>query len=154
MNNLHMQTDGPVSRELSMAAGPWDTRLWRTTTGSIFVSDSGQRPHRLSLRHDPVPYGGFTSVSYIGGSNKKLESLFLSMTLHMHYLRSIGTANGRVTCVNYIRTWLLNSIHTGDIVQNLMKIIRARRTFRGTTLVLEVPLDGQAVWLDPASRRS
>ena len=46
-------------------------------------------------------------MSYIGGSNKKLESLFLSMNLHVRYLRSLeDSERTRSACVHYIRTWL------------------------------------------------
>lgn len=108
--NLHMQTDNwLVSRELSTAAGPWDTRLWRDNDGEYFC--------RVMLACDGIQFvpdarsyyraAGFSSVSYIGGSNKKLESLFLSMTLHMRYLQSMEESERtRAACLNYIRTWL------------------------------------------------
>lgn len=109
-SNLHMQTDNwLVSRELSDAAGPWDKRLWRDNDGEYFsrviLACDGVRfvPEAKSYyRH-----AGFQSISYIGGSNKKLESLFLSMQLHIRYLRSLeDTPRVRQACVRYIRTWL------------------------------------------------
>jgi glycosyltransferase involved in cell wall biosynthesis len=108
-NNLHMQTDNwLVSRELSEAAGPWDCRLWRDNDGEYFC--------RVILACDGIRFvpdarsyyrtAGFKSVSYIGGSNKKLESLFLSMKLHIQYLRSIeDSERTRLACIKYIRTW-------------------------------------------------
>jgi len=108
--NLQMQTDNwLVSRELSDAAGPWDTRLWRDNDGEYFS--------RVILASDGIKFvadaksyyrrAGFTSISYIGGSNKKLESLYLSMTLHMRYLRSMeDSQRTRLACLYYIQTWL------------------------------------------------
>jgi glycosyltransferase involved in cell wall biosynthesis len=108
--NLHMQTDNwLVSRELSTAAGPWDVRLWRDNDGEYFS--------RVILASDGIRFvpdaksyyrkAGFKSVSYIGRSNKKLESLFLSMKLHIQYLRSLEeSARTQVACLKYIRTWL------------------------------------------------
>jgi len=88
-NNLHMQTDNwLVSRELSEAAGPWDARLWKNNDGEYFC--------RVMLASDGIRFvpdaksyyrsAGFNSVTYIGRSNRKLESLFFSMKLHMRYL--------------------------------------------------------------------
>jgi glycosyltransferase involved in cell wall biosynthesis len=109
-HNLHMQTDNwLVSRELTEAAGPWDTRLWRDNDGEYFC--------RVILASDGIRFvpearsyyraAGFKSVSYIGGSNKKLESLFLSMNLHIRYLRSLeDSERTRSASVTYIGNWL------------------------------------------------
>ena len=108
--NLHMQTDNwLVSRELSDTAGPWDERLWRDNDGEYFC--------RVLLASDGVAFvrearsyyraAGQDSVSRIEGSAKKLESLFLSMNLHIGYLRSLEESSRvRSVCVSYIRTWL------------------------------------------------
>jgi glycosyltransferase involved in cell wall biosynthesis len=109
-NNLQMQTDNwLVSRKLTEAAGPWDARLFRDNDGEYFC--------RVILASDNVKFvadaksyyreAGFKSISYIAGSNKKLESLFISMKLHIQYLRSIEESERtRAACVYYIRTWL------------------------------------------------
>ena len=109
-SNLHMQTDNwLVSRELTEAAGPWDIRLFRDNDGEYFC--------RVILASDGVKFvseaksyyrnAGFKSISYIGGSNKKMESLFISMKLHIQYLRSLeDSARTRAACVFYIGTWL------------------------------------------------
>ena len=125
--NLHMQTDNwLVSRELSTAAGPWDSRLWRDNDGEYFC--------RVILASDGIQFvadaksyyrtAGFKSVSYIGGSNKRLESLFLSMKLHMRYLRSMeDSERTRLACMYYIRTWLHEFYpYRLDIVQELQQI--------------------------------
>ena len=125
--NLQMQTDNwLVSRELCTAAGPWDVRLWRDNDGEYFC--------RVILASDGIQFvqearsyyraAGFKSVSYIGVSNKKLDSLFLSMKLHMGYLRSLEESErSRLACLNYIRTWLYQFYpNRPDIVQELKQI--------------------------------
>jgi glycosyltransferase involved in cell wall biosynthesis len=107
---LHMQTDNwLVSRELSDAAGPWDPLLFRDNDGEYFsrviMASSGIRfvaNARSYYRH-----AGFKSISYIGGSNKKLESLLRSMRLHIQYLGSLeDSERTRAARIQYIRNWL------------------------------------------------
>jgi len=127
-NNLHMQTDNwLVSRELSEAAGPWDSRLWKNNDGEYFcrvirASDG------IRFVPDARSYyraAGFKSVTYIGRSSKKLESLFLSMKLHMGYLRSMeDSERTRLACMNYIRTRLHEFYpYRLDLVEELKQII-------------------------------
>jgi glycosyltransferase involved in cell wall biosynthesis len=106
-DRLHMQPDNwLVSRELSEAAGPWDARLWKDNDGEYFA--------RVMAASDWVKFvpearsyyrsAGFVRVSYVGGSNKKMESLLLSMKLHISYLRSMeDSERTRAACVRYIR---------------------------------------------------
>jgi glycosyltransferase involved in cell wall biosynthesis len=110
--NLHMQTaTWLVSRDLAEAAGPWDIRLFRDNDGEYFC--------RVIIASDGirfVPDGKVfyritdgSRVSYIGRSNKKLESLFLSMQLHVRYLRSLeDSPRTRDACVKYLQTRLRN----------------------------------------------
>jgi glycosyltransferase involved in cell wall biosynthesis len=109
-SNLHMQTDNwLVSRELSDAAGPWDVQLWRDNDGEYFcrVILASERIEFVPDARSYYRQAGFKSVSYIGGSSKKLESLFRSMTLHIQYLRTLeDSPRSRAACVRYIRTWL------------------------------------------------
>jgi glycosyltransferase involved in cell wall biosynthesis len=108
--SLHMQPDSwLVSRELTEAAGPWDTRLWRDNDGEYFcrviLSSDFIRfiPEARSYYRD----SGSSSVSHIGHSNQKLESLSLSIQLHISYLRSLDDSEKiRRSCVNYLQTWL------------------------------------------------
>jgi glycosyltransferase involved in cell wall biosynthesis len=126
--NLHMQTDNwLVSRELSTIAGPWDERLWRDNDGEYFsrviIASDGIRfvPEAKSYYRQ----AGFKSVSYIGQSNKKLESLFLSMTLHIRYLLSMENSDrSRLACLKYIGTWLHEFYpHRLDIIEELKKTV-------------------------------
>ena len=109
--NIYMQTSTwLVSRELTEAAGPWDTRLLGDDDGEYFC--------RVLLASDGVKFApdarvyyrsfGFNSLSYLGGSVQKLEAHWLSMQLHIGYLRSLEKSE-RVdaACLQYIRSWLL-----------------------------------------------
>ena len=108
--NLHMQTGNwLVSRELSTVAGPWDTRLWRDNDGEYFcrVVLASDGIHFVPEARSYYRRTGFKSMSYIGGSVKKLESLFLSITLNIRHLRSAeDSERTRSACVKFIRVWL------------------------------------------------
>jgi glycosyltransferase involved in cell wall biosynthesis len=127
-NNLQMQTDNwLVSRELSEAAGPWDPRLWKNNDGEYFC--------RVIMASDAIRFvpdaksyyraAGFGSVTHISGSNKKLESLFLSMKLHIRYLRSMeDSERTRLACVNYVRGRVSDFYpYRLDLVEELKRVI-------------------------------
>jgi glycosyltransferase involved in cell wall biosynthesis len=108
--NLHMQTaTWLVDRATTEAAGPWDTRL--------LVDDDGEYFSRVLLNSAGVKFvpearvfyraSGSTSLSYIGRSSKKIEAHFLSMRLHIDYIRSLeDSARVRAACVTYLQNWL------------------------------------------------
>jgi len=108
--NLHMQTaTWLVSRKLTDAAGPWDTRLLGDDDGEYFC--------RALLASDGirfVPEGrvfyrvvGSGRLSYIGQSSRKKEAHFVSMRLHIAYLRSLEDSERvRAACATYLQAWL------------------------------------------------
>jgi len=110
--NVYMQTaTWLVSRELTEAAGSWDTRLSE--------DDDGEYLCRVLLASDGVRFVpdakvyyrtfGFDSLSYIGRSSRKLESHWLSMQLHIRYLRSLeDSARVHAACLQYLRTSLIH----------------------------------------------
>jgi glycosyltransferase involved in cell wall biosynthesis len=108
--NLHMQTaTWLVSRELTEAAGPWNPQLLVNNDGEYFcrilLASCGTRfiPEARVLYR----MSDFNRVSYIGQSEPKMESLFLSMRLHIDYLRSLeDTKRVRTVCVKYLQSWL------------------------------------------------
>lgn len=111
-NNLFMQTGSwLVSRELSEAAGPWDTRLLGDDDGEYFcrviLASNGIRfvpKARMYYRRS-----GPDSLSYIGRSNKKMEAQVLSMKLHVSYIRSLeDSPRVRQTCVKFLQRWLIH----------------------------------------------
>lgn len=109
-SNLHMQTaTWLVSRELTSAAGPWDTRL--------LVDNDGEYFFRVVRSSDGVQFvsgakvfyraSGPNSVSYIGLSDKKMEAKLLGMKMQIGYLRQMeDSARVRAACVNHLQTWL------------------------------------------------
>ncbi len=109
--NLYMQTGSwLVSRELAEAAGPWDTRL--------LGDDDGEYYCRVLLASEGVRFvpeakiyyraAGASSLSYIGRSDKKRDAQWVSMQLHIRYIRSLGdTARVRAACVRYLQNWLI-----------------------------------------------
>jgi glycosyltransferase involved in cell wall biosynthesis len=108
--NLHMQTaTWLVSRRVTDAAGPWNTKLLGDDDGEYFarvlmksrivkfVSDVG-----LYYRVSPS-----SRLSYIGRNHRKMEAQLLSMELNIRYLRSLGDSERvRAACVTYLQNWL------------------------------------------------
>jgi len=109
--NLYMQTaTWLVSRELTEAAGPWDTRL--------LVDDDGEYFCRVLLASNGVRFVpeakvyyrafGFNSLSYMGRSKGKLEALWESMQLHVRYMLSLeDSPRTRSACVAYLQRNLI-----------------------------------------------
>src|SRR2546423_4259638 len=110
--NIHMQNaTWLVSRQLAKAAGPWDTRLHFDQDGEYFcrvlLASEGTR----FVPGTGIYYraSGANSVSFIGNSDKKKDSLLLSMKLHIQYLRSLEDSERvRKACLAYIQTWYRN----------------------------------------------
>jgi glycosyltransferase involved in cell wall biosynthesis len=109
--NLHMQTaTWLTSRELTNAAGTWDTRLLSDDDGEYFC--------RVLLASNGVRFVPGTKVyyrvtpssrlSHVGMSDRKIYALFLSMQLHVKYLRSLEDSDRvRAACMTYLQNWLL-----------------------------------------------
>jgi glycosyltransferase involved in cell wall biosynthesis len=109
--NLYMQTGTwLVSRELTEAAGPWNTSLWEDDDGEYFA--------RTLLLSDGVKFvpeakvyyrtSGTSSVSYIGRSDKKREAHWKSMQLQISYLRTLEDSDRvRSACVRYLQNSII-----------------------------------------------
>jgi glycosyltransferase involved in cell wall biosynthesis len=109
-DNLHMQTaTWLVTRRLTDAAGPWNPRLSTDDDGEYFC--------RVLLASDRVKFvpdarvyyrmSGSRGLSYIGRSQRKLESQAISMQRHVSTMLSFDdSAEARAACSNYLRTWL------------------------------------------------
>jgi len=115
-----------VSRELTEAAGPWDTRLTLDDDGEYFSrvinASTGIRfvpQSRVYYRIAPT-----SRLSYIGRSDKKMESQFLSMKLQIGYLRAREDSDRvRAACVTYLQTWLPNFYpNRPDLVQEAQQL--------------------------------
>jgi glycosyltransferase involved in cell wall biosynthesis len=109
-DNVHMQNaTWLVSRELAEAAGPWDERLHYDQDGEYFA-----RVVLASRGTQFVPGTGVfyrvsnasTRISHIGNSNRKKDSLLLSMKLHIQYLRSLEESERvQKACLAYLQSW-------------------------------------------------
>ena len=98
-----------VSRKISETAGPWDVTLSLDDDGEYFsrvvlASESVRfvPDARIFYRRTPA------SLSYVGRSTKKLESLFLSIRLQIEHLRAIeDTLRVREVCVKCLQNYLV-----------------------------------------------
>ena len=126
-DNLYMQTaTWLVSREVTAAAGPWDTRL--------VVDDDGEYFCRVLLRSDAVRFvpearvfhrmPDSTRLSYIGLSRVKMDSQFRSMQLHVAYLRSLEDSERvRAACVAYLQAGLVRFYpERPDIIDEMQRL--------------------------------
>lgn len=105
--NLFMQTaTWLVSRELTVAAGPWDTRQLSDDDGEYFcrviLASSGIQFVPEAKVYYRVSGGG--TLCYIGQSHKKMEALWASMQAHVRYIRSLeDTESVRNACLKYLQ---------------------------------------------------
>ena len=106
---FHMQpASWMVSRELTEAAGPWDTRLTLDDDGEYFcrVILQSTGTHFVPEAKTYYRSSGPGSLHTIDQTSKKLDSLFLSMQLHVRYLRSLEhSARTREACLAYLQFW-------------------------------------------------
>ena len=109
--NLFMQpATWLTSRKLAEAAGPWDTRISLDDDGEYFCRVIMAAERTRFVPESKVYYrrSGFGSLSNVGRTNKKLESQFLSMQLHIRYLRLLeDSEKTRSACLKYLQTWLV-----------------------------------------------
>jgi glycosyltransferase involved in cell wall biosynthesis len=96
-----------VSRQITDAAGPWDTR----------VIDDGEYCSRVILASDGIQFvpdakvfyrvTGPGSASYVGKSNQKMEAQFLGTRLQIeHLLSRDDSTRTRAACVKLLQTRL------------------------------------------------
>jgi glycosyltransferase involved in cell wall biosynthesis len=107
--NLFMLTETwLVSRELTAAAGPWNS--------SLLVDDDGEYFSRVLLRCESIRFVpdarvyyrmSPNSLSHIGFSDRKLDAQLRSMQLQIGYLQSLEDSQRvRAACVKYLQMGL------------------------------------------------
>jgi len=111
-HNVFMQTaTWLVSRELTEAAGQWDTRLLGDDDGEYFCRVLLAATDGVHFVPESKVYFrtfGYDSLGYIGRSAKKCEAHWLSMQLHIQYLRSLeDSPRVRAACLRYLRNCLI-----------------------------------------------
>jgi glycosyltransferase involved in cell wall biosynthesis len=151
--NLHMQTGTWLtSRELTEAAGPWDTRLMSDDDGEyycrVLLASEGTRfvpEAKVFYRVSPS-----SRWSYIGNSNKKKDAMLLSMKLHIQYLRSLEESDRvRKACVTYMQNWYENFYP--DRADSMAELQSLAAELGGH---LEVPrLRWKYAWMEPVFGR-
>jgi glycosyltransferase involved in cell wall biosynthesis len=124
---VHMQTaTWLVSRELTEAAGPWNTNMLSDDDGEYFC--------RVLLASEGVRFVGEAKVyyrsvgtgtlSYIGRSNEKLVALWGSMQSNIGLLRRLEESERvRVACVRYLQNYVVDFYATRrDIFEEMKKL--------------------------------
>jgi glycosyltransferase involved in cell wall biosynthesis len=147
--NLHMQNaTWLVSRELAEAAGPWDERLAYDQDGEYFARVVAASEGTRFVPEGRIYYrvSGPNRISYIGTSDKKKNSLLLSMMLHIQYLRSLEDSERvRTVCVAYLQTWYPVFYPSRPEIAEVLQELA--REFQGH---LEVPrLRKKYAWMEP-----
>ena len=129
--NLYMQTASwLVSRELTEAAGQWDTRLLGDDDGEYFcrvlLASDGTKFTPEAKAYYRGPGLAFRSLSYMGHSNRKIYAHWLSMQLHIGYLRGMeDSARVRDACLRYLQTSLIYFYpEKPDIVEQARELAR------------------------------
>jgi len=106
--NVYMQTaTWLVSREVTEAAGPWDTTLLGDDDGEYFcrvlLASDGVRFVPGANVYYRAPWGD--TLSHVGRSDRKLEAHWRSMQLHINHLRSLEESQRvRAACLAYLQS--------------------------------------------------
>lgn len=146
--DLHMANQSWLSsRELTAAAGPWNERLSLDDDGEYFcrvlLASSGVK--FVSGARSYYRISGTGGLSNVDKSDKKLESLWLSMQLHIRYLLSLeDSGRARAAAVAYLGNWL-NYFHPAR--PDLVAAIKARGAELGGRLGLK-PLRPKYAWME------
>ena len=139
-----------VSRNLSEAAGPWDERLSFDDDGEYFC--------RIILKSQRVAFvpGARTfyraspgTLSSLDSSDKKLESAWLSIRLHIEYLRRLEDSHRtRNASVGFLQTWLnIFNPHRMDIIEQMQELAQ-KLGGEVRCLKLVEPLRWKFAWME------
>jgi glycosyltransferase involved in cell wall biosynthesis len=115
-----------VSRELTEAAGPWNTRLLGDDDGEYFC--------RVVLASDSVRFvseaksfyrRAVFSLSYVGQSDKKMEAQFLALQLYVTHIRSLEDSQAvRKACLECLQKYLVCFYpERPDIVKKMEQLV-------------------------------
>ena len=125
--NLHMQNaTWLVSRDLVQKAGPWESNLWYDQDGEFFCRVLMASDGTRFVPGTGIYYrqSGTNCITFIGTSDKKRNSLFHSMKLHVKYLLALeDSERTRAACVKYLQTWLPDFYpERPDIIEQLRRM--------------------------------
>jgi glycosyltransferase involved in cell wall biosynthesis len=97
-----------VSRRITEKSGPWNEELSLNDDGEYFCRVVAAS-EKVKFIHEAKSY---YRVGNIGSLNERTssqacESLFLSLSLSIHFLLSLeDSERTRIACLNYLQTWL------------------------------------------------
>jgi glycosyltransferase involved in cell wall biosynthesis len=115
-----------VSRELTEAAGPWDTRLTLDDDGEYFSRVINASTGIRFVPHSRVYYriAPRSRLSHMDRSDKKMESLFLSMQLQIRNIRSLEDSKRvRSACLTFLQRYMIYFYpERSDIVKKLEQV--------------------------------
>lgn len=97
-----------VKRELVEKAGPWHTGLYYDQDGEFFCRVLLASEGTCFVPGTGIYYRrtGSSSISVIGNSDRKKESLLVSIKLHIKYFLSYeDSQRTRAACVQYLQNW-------------------------------------------------
>jgi hypothetical protein len=121
--NIFMQTAvWLTSRELTDAAGPWDT--------GMLTDDDGEYFSRVLLKADAIRFVSDAKVYYrmtgpsrgskMERSRTKLEAKLRAMEVQIANLRSLDdSADGRAACLQYLQDWLIHFEYAPDLARRV-----------------------------------
>jgi len=128
-HDVHMQTSTwLVSREITEAAGPWNTQLLGDDDGEYFCRVLSQSQAVHFVPGAKIFYrmtGGF-SLSQIGSSQRKIDAQVESCRLHVNCLLALETSDrSRASCIKYLEKYagLFHPEHPA-VVNQLEEIAR------------------------------
>jgi glycosyltransferase involved in cell wall biosynthesis len=107
--NLHMQNaTWLMSRKLAQVSGPWKEDLRYDQDGEYYARTVALSSGIRYVPQGRVFYrtGNRGRLSFIGHSQAKRESLWVSMQLHVRYIRSLEDSERvRTACGTYLQNW-------------------------------------------------
>jgi hypothetical protein len=125
-HNIFMQTAvWLTSRELTDAAGPWDT--------GMLTDDDGEYFSRVLLHADGIRFVPDAKVYYrmtgpsrgsnMGRSEAKLEAKLRAMEVQIANLRSLDDSpGGRAACVQYLQDWFIHFQYAPSLAQRMEEL--------------------------------
>ena len=127
-HNAHMQpATWLVSRELTEAAGPWDTRLTLDDDGEYFgrVLTASAGTRFVSGARTYYRITGSGSLSYIGQDDRKLDSQCLSCLLQVSSVLSLDeSVRSHAACVKYLQKYVTMFFRRPDLIQRIDRVSR------------------------------
>ena len=132
---------GHGTRDFNMTRRRIFCRVLLASEGTRFVPETGIFYRVTSSNR----------VSYIGASDKKKDALFLSMKLHIQYLRSLEESERvRKACLTYMQNWYHNFYPERPDIAAELQALAAQFQGQpgGAPFALEIRVDEAGLWME------